>query len=75
MTSTDIILEAIIGLDGKIELISQRLSNVENLVTTEIRANEIAHTYLGHSIYWSFAAIGVVVALVGLKANALAKKS
>lgn len=58
--------EKIIMLKQDINQLNQRFDKLENLVATEIRVNETAHSYLQTSIYWGFAIIAFVVAFVGL---------
>ena len=58
--------EKIITLTQDINQLNQRFDKLENLVMTEIRVNETAHSYLQTSIYWGFAIIAFVVAFVGL---------
>lgn len=55
--------EKIIALQTEM---NQRFDKLENLVAAEIRVNEVSHSYLQTSIYWGFAIMGVVIALVGL---------
>lgn len=46
--------------------INQRFDRLENLVTTEIRVNETAHSYLQSSVNTGFTTIGIIIGLVGL---------
>ena len=65
MTSNDNFVTIEI-FNARMDIIEKRLDKLENLITTEIRVNEVSHAYLQHSIYWGFAIMGVVIALVGL---------
>ena len=65
MTSNDNFVTVEI-FNARMDVIEKRFDKLENLITTEIRVNEVSHTYLQHSIYWGFAIMGVVIALVGL---------
>ena len=76
MTSNDlIILEAINGLESemnqKFEIVNKRIDNLEteikdtrNELLTEIRLNQHDIAHLQTSVYWGFAIMGIVIALV-----------
>ena len=77
MTSNDNYVTVEIFNNG-IQEVNQRFDKLENLINTGIRVNEVAHSYLQTSVYWGFAIIAFVVALVGLnpfKKEKIEKKS
>ena len=45
---------------------NQRFEKLENLINTEIRVNETAHSYPQSSINTGFTTIGIIIGLVGL---------
>ena len=44
----------------------QEIKDTKNELLTEIRINEVGTSHLQTSIYWGFAIMGIVIALVGL---------
>jgi len=73
MTSNDIIIEGINGLEKKIVVLQQDVQNMRqeikdtrNELLTEIRVNQAEAAHIQTSVYWGFAIMGVVIGLVGL---------
>ena len=80
MTSDDvIIINAITGLDKKITILQQEVQGLKHEIKdtrsellTEIRVNQTETAHIQTSVYWGFAIMGIVIALVGLLVSILA---
>lgn len=74
MTSNDlIIIEAINGLERKIVSLQEDMNKRLNNIQTEIQdvkyqeqLNTAKIEWLQHSIYWGFAFIGIIIALISI---------
>lgn len=80
MTSDDvIIINAITGLDKKITILQQEVQGLKHEIKdtrsellTEIRVNQTETAHIQTSVYWGFAIMGIVIALVGLLVSIIA---